>query len=211
MIFHREVALLGIMGAALTMGLPTASARADDKTTEADISSGSLDHRYLNPLSEIGLGLAAQTIGGTGTTIKTVAPTIEVIRHFPRKRYGPAIVISPLFQSQGGLFGIYASGGLNYTLFGKRSETESVESAGHPFLSRTVPGTTWAGSVDLAISALPVFGSTTTATYSGPSVAICLQRLTGFGWKASARYAHLAVSAKSLNLMAIEISTPFYF
>ena len=151
MIDRRTSILRFIVGVSLFFG---AGAKAE------------LTYHRDQKLSVLSIGLGTQLVNSTAATFQTFSLYANYRRALRDTPFSYSAQVSPIFQTSS-LFGIQLSGSFAYQVVGSTEIATEYFDSGDRILSQSTSDTKLKVFTGLGATLLPVFGSNSTASYTG--------------------------------------------
>ena len=125
-----------------------------------------LSYQRQQNLSYFGMGLGGVSISSSETSLSSLAFDVSYRHAIQDTPFSILVLVAPILQSTN-LFGLQATAGIGYQVYGTTQIATQYSDQGQVVISQSTPDSEIKGFVDAGISVLPVFGSNSTASYSG--------------------------------------------
>jgi hypothetical protein len=129
-------------------------------------SADELGYIHQQKLSYLGIGVGGVAISSSEASLSSFALDLNYRRSIMDTKFNYFVQVAPIFQSTS-LFGLQGTAALGYQIYGSTQISTQYSDEGQNVLSQITPDTVVKGFVDAGLTILPVFGSNSTASYSG--------------------------------------------
>jgi hypothetical protein len=125
-----------------------------------------LNYHRTQELTIFGLGVGVVSLSGSSTSVQALALSASYRKGFSDTKFSFYGQGAPIFQSAS-IFGVQATIAAGYQVMGTNRIVTEYSDNGQPVFSQKTPDSNFKLFIDAGITVLPVFGSSTTASYSG--------------------------------------------
>jgi hypothetical protein len=170
-------------------------------TSFANSALAQLSYDRDQKLSVLSLGVGTISVSSTTTNFQTVSFFAEYRRALADLPISFAAQLNPIFQTSS-LFGLQVSGSLAYQIVGSNEISTAYQDQGQTVLSQTTHDDRFKMFLGAGVTVLPVFGSNSTASYSGPYGELsALYMPLSLG--ASLQYNKLSLGDRNLSMVGL--------
>jgi hypothetical protein len=163
-----------------------------------------LSYNRDQKLSVLSLGAGTLSVSSSETNFQTVSIFAAYRRALSDSPISFSVQINPIFQTSS-LFGLQASGSLAYQIVGSNEIATNYSDQGQVVLSQSTHDDHLKMFLGAGATILPVFGSNSTASYSGPFGELAALYMP-LSLGASLQYNKLALGERNVSMMGLFVS-----